>query len=144
MTIPTPIEREVRRVHADGKYENLLIDLLDAYTSPGALRSLLQALNSSPALVAELELASQAADRSHTLHIGQRSRPSWERFNRALPDFARVDELQKNGSLLFWNVQLSRVGPFWTSYWNNFVLENGKPTPKLLTDPPGFEWGLIQ
>lgn len=144
LTIPKSIDREVRRVHPDGKYEHLLVDRLDANLPSSRLRSLLTRLNSSPGVVAELEPVIQDADRSHTIHIGQRNRPSWLDFNRTLPDSTRADELRENGPIVFLNVQLSRVGPFSTSYWNNFVLENEKPTPTILSDPPSFEWAAIQ
>ena len=142
--IESRIEQALRRTHPTGKYEELALDRLDPYTTSRQLKSLLQRVNSSQFARADIELASSEMERSHILHVGLDNGPSWGEFNRAVSGEERLTCLREHGgSLLYWNIQLSRVGPFWTGYWNEFAERRGRIMPELVSAPSSYDWVRI-
>jgi hypothetical protein len=137
------IERTIRGLHPSGRYEDLSPDRLDAHLAVRQLESVVGQVNATPEASADLEMAAQSLERRHILHVTEKGRPSWHQFNRFLTDEARVNILRRQGALLYWNIRLSRVGPFCTSYWNEFVLRRGIITPELSSSPTGDEWKRI-
>jgi hypothetical protein len=135
------IEQALKRMHPTGKYEEIALDRLDPYTTSRQLKSLLQRVNRSHLPIADIELASSDMERSHILHIGRGSGPSWGEFNRSMSDEERLTSLREHaGSLTYWNIQLSRVGQFWTGYWNEFTVQRGRIMPDIVPAPSDYEW----
>jgi hypothetical protein len=142
--VPASVERVMRRVHRDGRYESVAPGSFDAHLSDRDLQSLVKRVNSIPGARAVLELAAQLMDRSHTLHVSEADRPTWEEFNRLATEPERLHELRAVGEpLLYWNIRLSRLGPFWASTWNRFFVRRGRVGVEVCAEPAGFEWHTI-
>lgn len=133
----------MKAAHPTRRYEDLRLetppDLLD-----NKLQLLLLDLGHSGFLTADLDLPSYAMERSATLHIGKSGLPRWGELNRTYSGVERRtfvrDALE---TVLYWNIQLSRLGPFWIGYWNTFVLTKGEVRVEVCAPPESTDWRHI-
>ncbi len=139
--IPTQVERVLHALHPGQLYEAPDLEVFDRHLRPEAMRMLLSRVADQNCLIAELEPALSEMDRSNHLHIGLCSLPSWSKFNRGLEGHARLAALRDHGgSIVYWNIDLSRVGPFWKGFWNRFTEHRGRVIPELSNEPSSSEW----
>ena len=139
----TGIEEVLRRLHPTGAYEGLVLENLDQHWPAGGVLSLLEQVGGASGLSACLEPLDFPVQRRHVLHIGLQEAPDWEEFNRLLSPSERAEALEGNGgSIAYWNILLSRLGPFWTGNWNVFGEKEGNIEPELSEVPHSFEWGI--
>lgn len=138
------IAQAVIRVYPSGRYSEYRANLLDQHYEEGQLERLLGAIGSVPLAVAELDALDSDGDKSHTLYVGLAARPSWIDFNRRLEEQQRLRTLRATDEpLVYGTIRLSRVGPFWMSYWNRFRAKDRKAVPELIDEPTSWEWSSI-
>jgi len=138
------IDETLHRLHPTGRYEDLALGMMDHHWAEEGPSHLLNQLIAVPGVSACLELAEFEMERRHVLHVGRQEAPTWQEFHRLFSDEDRREALQEGGgSIVYWNILLSRLGPFWTSYWNEFTEQGGRIAPELCTPPDSFEWKTV-
>jgi hypothetical protein len=131
----------VRRMYATGTVDEPVVDLLDRHFARG-LRALADAVGSVPGATAVLE---PEVVRSHVLHVGLSVAPDWQAFNREYARQARAAAIrERDGEIVYWNILLSRIGPFWTDYWNGFRVVDGLARPVQIGAPESAGWTSIR
>lgn len=137
----TEIEGSVRRLYPQGTYEAMEYEQLDAHLDASRLQHLVRALSNLPKAQVELEPGTHGTERSHTLYLGLRGLPTWGEFNRIYSASERRAALERHPEgITYWFISLSRVGPFWMSYWNSFRLQEGRIVPELVAPPATPKW----
>jgi hypothetical protein len=137
LTSVAALRRGLERVYPSGVVRDPDHNVMDAHLPPQALDALLSALAGVQHLNAVVE---PDTGKSHMLRIGLDDAPDWEILNRRLSSRERREAVMRRDGILYWNVMLSRVGPFWTGYWNRFFVSAGQVVPAL-TDPGcGMVW----
>jgi hypothetical protein len=64
---------------------------------------------------------------------GVSTAPDWQAFNREYVDKARVAAIAEcGGNVVYWNILLSLMGPFWTDHWNSFTMVEGTLCPSVV------------
>ena len=138
------IDEVLRRLHPTGRYEDLALGMMDHHWAEEGPSHLLNQLIAVPGVSACLELAEFEMERRHVLHVGRQEAPTWQEFHRLFSDEDRREALQEGGgSIVYWNILLSRLGPFWTSYWNEFIEQGGRIVPEPSSAPDTFEWKIV-
>jgi hypothetical protein len=132
------VESTIRKMYPTGSYDEIAVDLIDAHLSVPALKALLHEVNHVPGVCADVDL--DESEKSTALYVGLRTAPSWAEFNRDYTERQRVSAVRERGALTYWIVRLSRIGPFWTSYWNEFRNRNGRIMPEISLPPKDEEW----
>jgi len=141
--IPSRVDAVLRRMHPTGKYEDLLAERLDQHLSWDQLHTLVRDLKMIPGVCVYLDPAESEDDRSHVIYVGTALAPAWDSFNRVLSDPEREAALHSLGSITYWIIRLSRVGPFWMDFWNQFVRLGHRIVPEFSTRAPTLEWQFI-
>ena len=137
-------DRAIRRVHPSGEFEEPLLDRFDEHLGSDRLTFLLRQVRAVPSATADLELPTTPAERSCTLYVGVEGAPRWACFNRELLGRQRLIALRSyGGEIAFWIIMISRVGPFWMSYWNRFQEHGGEVVPEVATELPWSPWPRI-
>jgi hypothetical protein len=136
------IRRVLSQVYPTGALEDLTPDVLDVHLDNERLDALLGSVARVDGLtvVFEPELV-----KSHCLHVGVAGAPDWEAFNRELSLRQRVSAVaERNGQIVYWNILLSRLGPFWTDYWNTFEVRKNQAVPSLTEPSTTPEWTAVR
>lgn len=136
------VEHALRRVYPTGVLDELDPDALDQDLTSGRLEELLDGVASTPGVNAVLE---PEIVRSHILHVGLDGAPDWERLNRVLSLRDRHAAVSgREGGIVYWNILLSRVGPFWTDRWNVFRSRGGQVFPEVAGAPADPGWSAVR
>jgi hypothetical protein len=137
----TEVERALRRVYPTGTLDEPDLEALDQHLRGDRLEALFHAIASLRGLNAVLEVE---IVRSHVLRIGTDDTPDWERLNREFGDRQRKAAVAAaREGLLYWNIMLSRIGPFWSEYWNLFQVREGIVVPEVVHQPRSSQWMTI-
>lgn len=144
--IPSDLEATIRRAHPGGAYGSLDLDGLDKHLSPERLRSLAERMQTHVLLQVEIVPPEPEYDRSFTCYIRRRTEPSWIEFNRIMdPDERRLAVQERISPLVYWIIQLSRLGPYWRGYWNRFEEADGRVVAEGCARPENDEWeGIVE
>jgi hypothetical protein len=135
------VDRVLRSAYPSLVLEDLDPDALDKHLPLDQLPALLERLSVIRGMNAVIE---PEIVRSHLLHVGRDEYPDWESFNRGSSRSERnVAIAEAGGELAFWNILLSRVGPFWTAYWNTFRIRQERVVPELTEQPADVRWSAI-
>lgn len=142
--IPEGVVRAIRRAHPTGRYADVEQCVLDAHLSLDRIRDLIEDLERQVLLRVDIVPPEPDYDRSFVGYVGRRSDPGWLEFNRTLGPHERLEEVRGRLSpLLFWVIQLSRLGPYWWGSWNQFVEVDGRIAAEVAPQPEGPEWRSI-
>lgn len=141
MMIPPGVDRALRAAHPTGHYGVLDADALDEHLTPDRIESLLAELRANFLVEAEIAPPEPDYDRSFVCYVGLRSGPGWHEFNREFSEDQRLTEVRNRLSpLVYWVIQLSRLGPYWTGYWNSFEEADGRISPATASPPDDADW----
>ncbi|HYW10029.1 MAG TPA: hypothetical protein VE913_23890 [Longimicrobium sp.] len=139
--LPT-LDRAAHRVYPTQFFDELDTSVADTHLSMEHLDDVLQAIASISGITAVVEVEMV---KTHVLHVGLESAPTWEELNRVFTPRERVSAVARSGAdLLYWNILLSRFGPFWTGYWNRFDRKQGRVVAKLVNQGDSEEWCRIR
>jgi hypothetical protein len=132
------VERCVRVVYPSGHIEEPDLAAVDLHLDSDGVARLANAIVAGPCATAATELE---VVKSHIIHVGGCDAPDWEEFNRGMtPPERRAAVARCEDGLAYWNVKVSRMGPFWTGYWNTFRLQGDRVVPESSGVPGEYEW----
>lgn len=133
------LEPHLRRVYPSGDLYEARVGELDVRFRSRFQSDLAGDLRAIPGIAAEVMPLDLPWSRSCTVNVGLDRSASWVRFNRARNEGEREGTLERaGGSVAFWTVQMSRVGPVWTGVWNEFPRRNKAVVPVIVPEPPGW------
>lgn len=135
------INRVLRIAYPTGVLADLGEQSLDKHMGLDEILLFVQEISRNGLVTAVLE---PEVVKSHVLHVGLSGDPDWELLNREMTDEQRSDVVRRRGHVAYWNLLLSRIGPFWTGYWNTFQLMNGRVLPSWSESVVSGAWPRIR
>jgi hypothetical protein len=139
--LPPTLDRELREAHPTSVYEEIDPGALDRHLEGEELKRLLAAVNAVSGARVSASVVEEVWERSHMVHVGASDAPAFHEF--VVLGGARVSLIREHGgSIPYWIIHLSRVGPYWTAYWNDWRVKDGRPHIEMRA-PGSPEWTSI-
>jgi hypothetical protein len=135
------IDRALRHAYPTMVLDELDVAVLDRDPTEERLTKMLSSIASTPHLTAVLEAE---IGRAHVLHVNCANAPDWQQLNREFsgPERERA-VVTSGGRIVYWNILLSRIAPFWTGHWSMFQVEHGTVFPRVVPEEAGKMWTQV-
>jgi hypothetical protein len=132
------VEKALQRAYPTKVIDELHVSILDSDLPSDRLRDLFNSIASTPQSKAVFEVD---VGKAHVVHVGYEGVPDWEELNREFTSRERfVAIAESGGGILYWNILLSRIAPFWAGYWNFFQVKNDEVCPEIVAEDTGDVW----